>query len=158
MGLSVLLALFVCITYYYVQAAQWDTEDLRTRCSESRPTWENYHEDIKAQIGSAQVAAWKGKVTGISLHSDEDRSSVEVLVSVAVDGKWHSLEAAMPILLRESSGHTLLSHTISRDHDSNVYHYRLSDSSAIGIPTWVELYTPAGKRRYSLSPEGKWTP
>jgi len=157
-GLFAILAICICITYYYVQETQWDTEELLMRCSVSRPTWENYHEDIKAQIGSAQVAAWRGNITGISLYTSEDTSTVEVQVSVAVEGKWGSIEAAMPLLLRESYGHELLPQSITRDNDKRIYCYILPDSSTISIPTWVELYTPAENRRFSLSSEGKWTP
>ena len=135
---------------------------LQARCAASTPTWDNYPEDIKAQIGAGPVAAWRGEVTQVVWGLDDAESAATtapvIQVFVTMEAPWSKLDAALPLLLREPQGSTLTPVASRLDGDVRMYRYALPAELADVMPPWVTLRTPRGIHRYPLGAGGKWTP
>ncbi len=122
-------------------------DELRVRTEASQPTWQNYIEDIKGQVGARYVAEWSGGVEQAGVAKDESR----FWVSFHVEGAWAGRDAAIPVLLREPRGNSICSSGFEKkDGDLKYFFdspYSLEDAS---VP-WLEVKHPAGEHRITLS-------
>ncbi len=123
-------------------------EELARRVAQSAPSWNNYDEDLKAQLGAAPVAEWKGDILGIRW----DGATLKVRFSLR--GDWAERDIAIPVLIRLPDGETSMNQTASREGREVVYSFPAQLESP---PQWVIVRYPFyGERRIVLSEEGTW--
>jgi len=120
-------------------------EEVRIRAEQSNPSWQNYPEDIKAQLGAGPAAQWQGEpIRAI-------RRNATVHVVFHVTGPWATYDAAMPVLLRDPYGNIYRNTTFHREEGETVYVFDLKEEAATGPLAWVEVKYPHHVRR--LIPE-----
>ena len=125
-------------------------EELKRRTEASQPTWENYEEDIKAQIGAGPVAEWEGRPVGALVKRDA------VQVNFYVTGPWAQRDAiAIPVLLREPTGAIHQKARFTATGGSVGYIFKLDEENS--IPAWIELKFPHGEKRITFPPSGLWS-
>ena len=123
-------------------------EELKRRTEASQPTWPNYEEDIKAQIGAGPVAEWEGRPVEAHVYGD----SVEVTFRVM--GPWAQRITAIPVLLREPTGAIHRNVRTTTGNGQVIYAFSLPAQTS--VPAWLELKFPHGEKRLVLSPSGVW--
>ena len=145
-------ALFLSTLAYYTwqNARPVSEEELLRRIDASRPTWANYPEDIKAQIGARSCAEWAG--TPVSA----ERSANVVTVRFAVSGKWAEYSRGLPILLRDPFGSVHLPRASSRKGDLVSYEFVLTGLDENSSLPWVEIQYPHTTRRLLFSSDATW--
>lgn len=127
-----------------------DEEQLRARVEASRPTWESYQEEVKAQVGATPVAMWEGSI-------DEVRAeSGRVTVVFRIAEPWSELSVAMPVLLRDPFMNTHAASSVEAGGGRATYVFEVPEASSSGSLAWVEVKYPRGSRRVALSAEGVW--
>jgi len=120
---------------------------LAARCEASEPRWNSYQEDIKGQIGARPVAEWQGDLVAAELRD-------EVLtLDFALEEPWHSLPAAIPVLLRLPDGSVLLPQASREEGGLRRYSYRLDENTAT---SWVEVQYPHQRDRLIFDSAGQW--
>ncbi len=123
-----------------------DEADLARRCVQSRPEWNNYDEDIKAQIGATAAAQWDGEP--LRAHAGNG----QVQVTFAIRGPWEKRSAALPVLMRDPYGNTLRdSGEAGRNGSERTYTFILPAATAEGSLPWIEIKYLHHERR--LVPE-----
>ena len=123
-------------------------EELARRVAECEPSWSNYDEDLKAQIGAAPVAEWKGEVAWARWEAGELR------VAFLVRGAWAGRDIAIPVLLKLPNGETRRNADAAREDGKLVYRFTTSLDTP---PQWVVVRYPFyGERRIVLSEDGRW--
>ena len=123
-------------------------EELARRVAECEPSWSNYDEDLKAQIGAAPVAEWKGEVAWARWEAGELR------VAFLVRGAWAGRDIAIPVLLKLPNGETRRNADAAREDGKLVYRFTTSLDTP---PQWVGVRYPfSGARRIVLSEDGRW--
>ncbi|MFO7974396.1 MAG: hypothetical protein R6V12_07170 [Candidatus Hydrogenedentota bacterium] len=123
-------------------------KELARRVAQSDPRWNNYDEDLKAQLGAAAVAEWEGNLIRIQW------ASGVLQVSFSIRGPWAERDFAIPILLQFPNNQTLRNETAVRDGKRVTYRYSTSFEEP---PQWVAVRYPFyGERRIVLSEEGLW--
>jgi len=120
-------------------------DEIRIRAEQSNPSWQNYPEDIKAQLGAGPAAEWQGEPT----RAIRKHTTVHVLFHVT--GPWATYDAAMPVLLRDPYGNTYRNSAFHREQGETVYVFDLKEEAATGPLAWVEVKYPHHVRR--LIPE-----
>ena len=126
-------------------------DEIARRVRASRPTWQSYSEDIKAQLGAGPAAEWEGSLREVRIEGGEIRAVVEL------SGPWAKRSVAAPVLLNDPVGGPRQNTTAERDDGRVTYGFSLpSSQSGLAVP-WVELKFPNGQRRVSLSEKGTWT-
>lgn len=125
-----------------------DDQEVARRVAESRPTWPNYQEDIKAQIGAGPVAEWEGQLESVEAHAGR------VVVRFIVRGPWSTRDCAIPILLQEPLGGVHQSEDARREGAHVTYTFRLAKGDA-PVP-WIALRFPHGTRRIAIPSTGAW--
>ncbi len=125
-----------------------DELEVARRVAESRPTWPNYQEDIKAQIGAGPVAEWEGRLESVEANTGR------VVVRFVVRGPWSTRDCAIPILLQEPLGGVHQSEDARRDGTQVTYTFRLAESDA-PVP-WIALRFPHATRRIAIPSTGVW--
>jgi hypothetical protein len=123
--------------------------ELQRRISATRPSWENYQEDIKAQIGARPVAEWEGAVS--QWHCAGNRAYVQFQLR----GPWAKRKAVMPVLLREPTGAVHHPEQAERGGDTVTYVFQLPDQFISTMPAWLELKSPRGESRIVASESGR---
>ena len=123
-------------------------EELKRRTEASQPTWPNYEEDIKAQVGAGPVAEWAGKPIEASVIGDA------VEVTFRVTGPWSQRAAAIPVLLRDPTGGIHRNTRTTTGNGPVIYTFSLPEQTL--IPAWLELKFPHGEKRLVLSSSGEW--
>jgi hypothetical protein len=128
-------------------------EEIARRVRESRPTWQNYPEDIKAQPGARLAAQWQGEPIAA------EWNGAEVRVTFRLQGPWTERQQAFPILLEEPLGgvHQNTGAVFPDDApDDVVYVFQIGGGEKNGMPLpWLQVKYPHGERRLVLS-EGRW--
>ena len=125
-----------------------DDAELARRAAASRPTWNNYPEDVKAQIGATPVAEWAGRLAEVRAA----RGGVTVVFDLT--GPWARRNAAVPVLLQEPFGGVHRDSEARREGTRVVYAFALEPRD--GVPPWVELQFPHGRRHVVLPSDGVW--
>lgn len=123
-------------------------DELAKRVASCRPTWQNYHEDIKGQIGAGPVAEWEG-----SLEAVEARVG-SVTATFRISGPWAGRDVAIPMLLQEPLNGAHQNNGAQREGDRVIYRFDLP--SADGALPWIELRFPHHTRRVAIPPGGIW--
>jgi hypothetical protein len=114
--------------------------ELRKLALESNPGWQNYQEDIKAQIGARAVAEWRGEAL------QADVSNGEVRVVCMVEGVWAARSFVMPILIQDPRGEIIKGASDGKAVDGRVeYRFRLPAGER-DVP-WVNVKYPNGEKR-----------
>ena len=126
-------------------------EGVAQRCLDSEPTWENYQEDVKAQIGATPVALWAGEPVAGRMEAGEFR------LTMRVEPPWDDLHCAMPIMLRDPMGRVHLAREAQGSGSERVYSFALS-GGASSAPPWVEVHYPHRIARLPLENGGIWQP
>jgi len=136
---------------YWAQArrASLEPADLAQRVASSRPTWENYHEDVKAQVGATPVAQWVGEPESAA------RVPRGVRVTFLVTGAWAQRDCAPPVLLRDPRGEVHRSVRAAIAGGRVAYSFEWPGSEGALLP-WIELRYPHGEKRLVLSEDGTW--
>lgn len=146
-GLVVAGALFALLLLLSVNESLSEDE-LARRVAQSQPSWNNYDEDLKAQLGAAPVAQWEGSLSGIQWEPGVVR------VSFSLRGDWAERDAAIPVLVKLPTGETMRHESALRA--GGQVEYRFPSSCDIP-PRWVRVRYPFyGERRIVLSEEGCW--
>jgi hypothetical protein len=126
-------------------------EELARRIEASRPTWQSYSEEIKAQLGAGPAAEWEGTLREVRVEPDR------ILVTFALEGPWARRQAAAPVLLNEPLAGVRMNRSAERDGDRVTYAFPIPpDKASLPVP-WVEVKFPRGQRRVALSGEGRWS-
>lgn len=126
-------------------------EEMARLTASAAPTWENYPEDIKAQIGAGPVAEWQGKPVKAVWDGKET-----IEVTFEMTGPWATIDAAIPILLRDPLIGTHEPAATHRQGNYITYSFTLYDgTTAIPLP-WVEVKHPAGQDRIMLIESTHW--
>jgi len=120
-------------------------EELERRVTASRPTWESYQEDIKAQIGARPVAEWEGRPLRASLEGGA------LQIAFAVEGVWATRKFAVPVLVRDPSGNVFRSADATHIGAKTGYTFLLPNSLDPVTLGWVEVRYPGNVKR--LVPE-----
>ncbi|HPK00105.1 MAG TPA: hypothetical protein PKW60_11510 [Candidatus Hydrogenedentes bacterium] len=124
------------------------SEELARRVMKCEPSWSNYDEDLKAQIGAAPVAEWKGEPAEARWEAGELR------VSFAMLGVWAGRDAAIPVLVKLPNGETHRNEAAAWEDGRLVYQFT---TSLQATPQWVIVRYPFyGERRLVLSEDGRW--
>lgn len=149
---AILVFLAVLLALSAWNARPVPDDEIARRVRDSRPTWQNYPEDIKAQVGARLAAEWQGEP--VAAESD----GVEIRVTFRLHGPWKDRDQAFPVLLEEPLGgiHQNTAAAIRTDMpDTVVYVFPLGDAER-GMPIpWIHLKFPHGERRIVLS-NGAW--
>jgi len=126
-------------------------DELARRIAESRPTWANYDEDVKAQIGATPTAQWRGSPDAAQ------RDGATVRVTFRLSGPWaQQRQVAFPILLREPLGGIHRPARADCGDGRATYVFQLDDEAATGVLPWLEVKYPYGEKRLVLSEDGSW--
>ncbi|MFM1919891.1 MAG: hypothetical protein RLZZ303_1525 [Candidatus Hydrogenedentota bacterium] len=123
-------------------------QELARRCAESTPQWDNYQEDIKAQVGARPVAEWSGIPVAASYALGMLR------LQFRVEGPWANREAAIPLLIKEPGGSVLTGHGRGDRQGSASYTIPLPHAGE-SLP-WVEVQYPHHRLRMTLDAKGTW--
>ena len=123
--------------------------ELAARIAQSNPAWESYQEDIKGQIGAGPVAEWGGDPSKLWMENDR------IFIVFRLHGPWAAREAALPILLRDPSGHAQKNLCAERENGGTV-RYMFTNPNPGTIPAWLEIKYPRTERRLVLSERGSW--
>lgn len=123
--------------------------ELVQRCEESRPTWNDYQEHIKA-IHAGSVAKWSGELQYV----EYGPALVEVHFLLA--GYWAETRAVIPILVRTPGAKTyrLIEH-LERQGNLLVYVYPATTHMPSSYP-WLEVHYPHTQQRVNLDANGVW--
>lgn len=116
-------------------------EELDRRCRHAIPTWPNYDEDIKAQVGARPFAEWEGEPV------EAWRTEYGLAVSFRVSGVWATRDTAMPILLRDALGTVLRNGDWYRDGALVVYRFPAEGEFAALTLDSIEVRYPRQTRR-----------
>jgi hypothetical protein len=122
--------------------------ELASRTAQSRPIWQSYSEDLKAQLGARPAAEWQGAAVAVR------RDGAAVEVSFALSGPWATRDVFAPVLMREPLGSTLRSVDASRRGNVATYRFELDDEAARAPLPWVQVKFPHGERRIILQEKG----
>ena len=128
-----------------------DASELQQRCAEAQPAWDDYDEDLKAQIGATPVALWEGT----PLQAWQTAAGVEV--SFRLSGPWGEVAALLPVLLRTPEGEVYQSRPGASSGVDRVYFFSMQKSAEVMLP-WVDLRFPREERRLYLRTPGKHPP
>ena len=127
-------------------------DELAERIAASHPGWNNYQEDIKAQIGAAQVARWEGRPIEASRNADS------VVVTFEIEGLWEARDLAIPVLLRDPMGTTLGESRVDFDRGLAHYTFSLTENWVDSDIPWVDLQYPHRELRIVFRRDGSWRP
>lgn len=116
-------------------------EELQRRTQASRPAWERYHEDVKAQVGAGPVAEWEGEPVEAVVAGHELR------IAFALRGAWAGREAAIPVLIRDPAGRQFQSSDAQIEGERVLYRFLLPYDSDPFTLSWIEVRYPKGERR-----------
>ena len=125
-------------------------EELMGRSVRSMPTWRDYQEDIKGQIGAGSVATWRGHAITVST------SSAGVSVTFELSEPWAGYEAAIPILLRVPEGSVYRADAVVREGMLRRYFFSVRAGLDMGSLPWVEVHYPHTEQRIMLDAAGSW--
>ncbi len=125
--------------------------ELSKRCTESRPAWASYQEDIKGQVGAQPVARWQGKLV------DLRQEAGLITATFALESPWAEWEADVPVLMRDPMGHEYRQDGIDRDGSIRRYRFHLDPADASSILPWVDIHFPHTERRIALGTGGHWS-
>lgn len=124
--------------------------DLAQRVADSQPTWQNYQEDIKGQIGAAPVAEWEGAPESVQ------RDANIVQVTFRLRGPWTARVVALPVLMREPRGGVYRNADAICTGGCATYVFELPGETAQGALPWIEVKYPFNERRLVLFDNGSW--
>ena len=122
--------------------------ELVRRTQECQPTWQDYPEDIKAQIGARPIAEWGGEPVEVGCEGDS------LSVVFRLEGPWATRDAVIPVLLKDPRGGVRRHGETRRDGPLVTYVFTLPDADT--QPSWLEVLYPTGQRRIALSQQGQW--
>ncbi len=126
-------------------------EELTRRCTEAQPSWANYDEDLKAQVGAAYVARWSGAPVHAEMRSDV------LFIDFYLEPPWARYGCALPVLVREPAGRVLQSVAATHSDAMVTYRFNLPPDYEESCPPWVTVRYPRDEWRLPLGPEGVWT-
>ncbi|MGI6458554.1 MAG: hypothetical protein ACOX5J_00395 [Candidatus Hydrogenedentales bacterium] len=143
-----LVAAAVVVVMILTAKGPISSEELARRVINCEPSWSNYDEDLKAQIGAAPVAEWKGEP------AEARWEAGELMVSFAVLGVWAGRDTAIPVLVKLPNGETHRNEAAAWEGGKLVYQFT---TSLQAMPQWVIVRYPFyGERRLVLSEDGRW--
>lgn len=125
--------------------------DLAARIQKSNPQWQSYQEDVKAQIGAAPVAEWKGE----PVKALQENSAISLTFQML--GPWASRDAAIPILIRDPLGNVHQNSTATRQDSLVVYEFKLESGGSASPFPWIEVKFPNGDKRIVFDEKGAWS-
>jgi len=121
--------------------------ELATLVQRARPTWIDYGEDIKAELGATPAARWDGHP--VSAHIDGNR----LTVSFEVAPPWRDYAFGIPVLVRDPLG---TMHR-ARGYQKGTYEFTLDGFAPGAVIPWVELrFPPYEERRIAFDASGTW--
>jgi len=124
--------------------------ELAQRAAESHPAWQSYNEDIKAQMGARPSAEWSGTLSHVTCEPESFRATFHVT------GAWASRDAAMPVLMREPTGHVFQNRESTREGSAVTYVFERAASVKSENPAWLEFRFPHGEQRVAFNGQGAW--
>jgi len=125
-------------------------DELARRCAASRPTWQDYEENIKAQIGATPAAEWAGTLHNVS------RQGRFVRITWRLAPPWNERRVAIPMLLKEPRGAIVLNREVEWRGGSPVYVFQLPEGMDDAPLPWIEIKYPHGEQRLVLYDDGSW--
>lgn len=118
-------------------------EELAQRVAGARFDWQNYHEDIKAQMGATPAAEWQGEPVKAW------RDAAGIHVEFSVQGPWSGRRIGLPILMRDPAG--TVQQSTAADCQAGKVSYAFPPSTlASSSFDFIELKYPHGERRMVL--------
>ena len=145
LGVAALAFVLPAGLYTYFNSRPISPEEMARRCREAQPRWQSYQEDIKAFIGAAPVAEWRGRPISAA------RGGAEV--TFQIDGGWADRTAALPVLLRTPTGEVHCSAKATGKGGERVYRFPIEADAA---PPWLEIQYPHARDRLVLDAQGAW--
>lgn len=139
------------VRYVREAEARLDPGDLMRRAALSNPDWANYQEDIKAQIGAAPVAQWRGHPVAVR------REGALIHVTFRLEGPWAERAMVIPVLLRDPFGNETRHRGYEFTAPDVVYTFQLADEAARAPLPWVMVKYPHHEDRLPLDSDGEWT-
>lgn len=150
LGLAVLALGLLVAAVARTKTALPPPGELERRCAASHPSWQDYDEDIKAQIGAGPAAQWAGAPLEAS------RQGAAIRVTWRLEGPWAERACGIPILVREPYGAVIQNVALEPQGNLTVYVYELpADIREAALP-WIEVKSPVGEQRIVLDPKGEW--
>jgi hypothetical protein len=120
---------------------------LAARVEAADPTWANYDEDVKAQVGARGFSEWRGEP--VSARREGDVLQVEV----ALEGPWAGRSVALPLLLRTPLRVTYAPADAAVASGKATYRFELGREDAEASLSWVELRYPRGEATLNVLDE-----
>lgn len=125
--------------------APLDVELLRERTANAAPSWNNYTEDLKAQLGATACAVWAGVPIGIR------RESANIEITFTLEGPWREFSFGVPVLLMAPDGSIYRNQSCTVSQGKAVYGFKLkAEGAAMEFP-WVHVRFPTGEKRLGLT-------
>jgi len=140
-GLVAVSLVLVIALQSYLAAQPIDPDELAQRCRHATPTWPNYDEDIKAQVGARPFAEWKGEPVSAV------RDGEGLAIAFTISGPWATRDAAMPVLIRDGLGAVQRDRQWHRDGPHVVYRFPAENGDAALALDSIEVRYPHHTRR-----------
>ena len=144
MRFVLLTAIFSCL-FLIACDLKINEAELAILAGKAHPGWENYQEDIKAQIGATPVAQWRGTPR----HAWKDGDGIHVQFDI--EDAWKKRTCVIPILIRDSGGTEYLSTKGLVEEGKVTYTFPPSSSLSVFTNT-IEIKYPHEDRRLELEP------
>ncbi len=127
-------------------------EELRQRADASELSWNNYQEEIKAQLGATPTAEWSGGPIRA------ERDGVDVRVTFQIDPPWSERLVAIPILARDPLGLVYRPGVEAQFGPEGVtYSFTLDNRWADSAVPSLEVQYPRHEVNIVFRPDGAWT-
>lgn len=144
-GSSVVVIALITLTG---PADEISADELRRRVEATSTDWANYHEDLKAQIGSTPVARWKGEPVSSRVEGNT------IFIVFDVFGYWAETDVNLPLIIRDPLGKTVSNNSSTRNRSEVTYTFDLPGDDSSKIP-WILLKFPNTTRRIAYT-EAQW--
>ncbi len=113
----------------------------------ARPVWENYGEDIKAELGATPVARWSGRLVEARVEGNR------VTLTFDVGPPWRDYAFGIPVLVRDPLGAV---HRAS-SYRAGAYEFVLGGFAPGAVIPWIEIqFPPYEERRIAFDSTGAW--
>ena len=142
---------FVCCALTLGACAPTMSEsELAVLAENSRPKWQTYQEDIKADIGAGPVAQWVGEPVK-AVHEQAG-----VRVTFQMSGPWAARDTAIPVLIQDPLGRVIQNVSHQRRQQTLTYQFNFSETGSATTLAWIEIKYPNRVKRMILDGKGVW--
>lgn len=124
--------------------------ELAARVKASRPEWQSYQEDIKAQLGAGPVAEWRGE----PVRAVQEGSALRLTFQLT--GPWSRRDCFAPILVADPRGVIQRPVSAMSREREVIYGFDLGEGG--GAVPWLEVKFPNGEKRLVFDQNGVWPP